>query len=115
MKKFIPIILGTARAGRQSEKVAKAVYALLQNREDMEVKLIDVKDYIHGQTIPPWEKNDITKPWREIVARADGFFIVTPEYNHGYPGELKMLLDQELEAYFGKKVVVCGVSAVSRK
>lgn len=107
---FIPVVLGTAREGRQSEKVAKAIFDILKERDDIEPELIDVKDYIHGHTIPPWEDNDKTKPWRDIVKRADGFIIVVPEYNHGYPGELKMLLDQELKAYDSKPVVVCTVS-----
>ncbi len=109
-KFFIPIILGTARIGRQSEKVAKAIYNILKAKNDIEVELIDVKDYIHGHTIPPWAKDESTSSWRKIVARAKGFIIVTPEYNHGYPGELKMLLDQEYEAYKGKTVAVCTVS-----
>lgn len=108
--KYIPVILGSGRVGRQSEKVARAVAQILAAYDGIEVELIDVRDYTHGHTIPPWEENEITRPWREIVAKADGFLIVTPEYNHGYPGELKMLLDQELKAYVGKPVVLCGVS-----
>jgi NAD(P)H-dependent FMN reductase len=37
--------------------------------------------------------------------------IVTPEYNHGYPGMLKHLLDTNLKEYIHKAVGVCGVSA----
>ncbi|MDD5342373.1 MAG: NAD(P)H-dependent oxidoreductase [Patescibacteria group bacterium] len=109
-KPYIPIVLGTAREGRQSEKVAQAVLHILKSREDIEIELIDVKEYIHGRTIPPSENNKLTKPWQEIVKRASAFLIVTPEYNHGYPGELKMLLDQDYDNYTGKLVVVCGVS-----
>jgi NAD(P)H-dependent FMN reductase len=112
-KPVIQIVLGTAREGRQSEKVANAVFAILKSRDDCEVRLADVKDHLHGHTIPPWEENQVTQPWRDIVKETDAFLIVTPEYNHGYPGELKMLLDQELEAYAGKPVVVCAVSAGS--
>ncbi len=108
---FIPVVLGTARKGRQSEKVARAVFEILKGRDDIDIELIDVKDHIHGQTIPPWEENKITRPWRDVAERADAFLFVVPEYNHGYPGELKLLLDQELKAYIGKPVVVCAVSA----
>lgn len=108
---YIPIILGTAREGRQSEKVAIAVLEILKKRDDCEVEMIDVKDHIHGRTIPPWEENELTKPWRDIAEKADAFIIVTPEYNHGYPGELKILLDQHLKAYADKPVIVCATSA----
>lgn len=110
-KKFIPVILGTGRTGRNSEKVAQYVVEVLKERSDIEVELVDVLDYTFGRTIPTYENNSQTKPWQEIAKRADAFVIVFPEYNHGYPGELKMLLDQDLENYKGKKVLLCGVSA----
>src|SRR5436853_2326444 len=45
------------------------------------------------------------------MTRADGLAIVTPEYNHGYPGLLKHALDMCLEEYIHKVVAICGVSA----
>ena len=45
------------------------------------------------------------------MTRADGLVIVTPEYNHGYPGLLKHALDMCLEEYIHKAVGLCGVSA----
>lgn len=110
-KPLLLIVLGTARAGNQSQKVAKAALTVLQERNDCEIKLVEAKDYIYGYTIAPWEQNPMTKPWRELTKEAAAFLIVTPEYNHGYPGELKMLLDQELENYRNKPVVVCSTSA----
>ena len=111
-KKFsVPVILGTAREGRQSEKVAHAIMDVFEEREDIVAQLIDARVYSHGRTIPSWEENDTIHPWRQVMAEADAFLIVTPEYNHGYPGELKMLLDQGFDAYAGKPVVVCGVSS----
>jgi NAD(P)H-dependent FMN reductase len=45
------------------------------------------------------------------MARADGLVIVAPEYNHGYPGLLKHLLDSCLKEYIHKAVGIVGVSA----
>ena len=45
------------------------------------------------------------------VSRSDGLIIVTPEYNHGYPGLLKHALDMNLKEYIHKAVGICGVSA----
>ncbi len=106
----ILIILGTARQGRRSEKVSRAVFNILSERPDIKVQLVDVKQYIYGRTIPPSEDNQRTQPWRSLVDQSDGFLIVTPEYNHGYPGELKILLDQAYKEFHGKPVVVCGTS-----
>ncbi|MFA6426819.1 MAG: NAD(P)H-dependent oxidoreductase [Candidatus Magasanikbacteria bacterium] len=112
MKKLnISLILGTARQGRNSEHVAQYIFELLKERKNIDFEFVDVRNYIFfPRTIPPWEHDDAAKPWREVVKKADAFIIVTPEYNHGYPGELKMLLDQELKAYKDKPVLVVGVS-----
>jgi NAD(P)H-dependent FMN reductase len=45
------------------------------------------------------------------MMRADGLVIVSPEYNHGYPGMLKHVLDTNLKEYIHKAVGICGVSA----
>jgi len=111
MKPLILIILGTAREGRQSEYVARYIFETLKNRPDMDVELVDAKEWTHGHTIPPWENNPATQTWRDLVGKASGFIIVTPEYNHGYPGELKLLLDSGPEDYGGHPVGLVGVSS----
>jgi NAD(P)H-dependent FMN reductase len=40
-----------------------------------------------------------------------GLVIVSPEYNHGYPGLLKHVLDSCLKEYIHKPVGIAGVSA----
>lgn len=110
-KLFIPVILGTSRKDNMSEKAAAYIVEVLKFRNDIEVQLIRPEEYTHGYTIPSWEETELTTPWKDIVKKAKAFIIVTPEYNHGYPGELKLLLDQELAGYLGKPVGLCGVSA----
>lgn len=108
---FIPVILGTAREGRNSEQVAHFIQEQVTN-DQIDTTLIDVKQYVtHPQTIPDWQDpTGETSKWLEIVEKADGFIVVLPEYNHGYPGELKLLLDQVSAAYAHKPVAVVGVS-----
>ena len=43
--------------------------------------------------------------------RADALVLVAPEYNRGYPGLLKHVLDTNLTEYIHKAVGVVGVSA----
>ena len=112
-KLYIPVILGTAREGRQSEKVARFVLGEAK-QYGFKTELVDVKNFLFGHTgrmkyLAPAEQEKI-KPWRDIVERADGFIVVSPEYNHGYPGELKMLLDSLYQEYKRKPVALCGVS-----
>lgn len=112
-KVFIPVLLGTGRIDRLSEHAAKFVVSEVGKNEKIETKLIDVKEYGYTVTVPPWGTggaDETPTPWKEIMARADGLIIVTPEYNHGYPGELKMLLDSLYDEYEKKPVLLCGVS-----
>jgi NAD(P)H-dependent FMN reductase len=106
----IPILLGTGRQGRQSEKVA--VYVLEQAKEfGFNSELIDVHDFASRFTVPYWEPQESDNHWRQIMRNAHGLIIVTPEYNHGYPGELKIALDKLYEEYNHKPVGICGVSS----
>lgn len=105
---YIPIILGTAREGRYSEKVAQFVFSEV-SKNDIETEIIDVRDYILKSTDNTGESAQ-AKKLAEKISRADGLMIVSPEYNHGYPGELKMMLDMLYKEYARKPVAICGVS-----
>ncbi len=107
-KIFIPIILGTAREGRESEKAAKFVFEETK-KYGFETEIIDVKDYASPVT---WSMDPAIK--EKISAKiknASALIIVAPEYNHGYPGELKLFLDNFYEEYFYKPLGICGVSS----
>lgn len=110
-KTRITIILGTARKNRSSFQVAEYIYAYLQKKEEIKAVLADVKDYSTGMTIPPWEDNIITDSWKSLVKETDAFIIVVPEYNHSFPGELKIVLDFDLKGYLNKPIFMAGVSS----
>lgn len=103
---YIPIILGTGRKGRESERVAEFVLSELKKRE-IETEIIDARDYAY--CITEAEHPKFTE-YKEKAIRASGFIIVSPEYNHGYPGELKILLDSLYDEYVRKPVGLAGVS-----
>ena len=54
-----------------------------------------------------------TKRWSEIVAAADGFVIVTPEYNHSIPGALKNAMDYLYHEWHGKPVGIVSYGGIS--
>lgn len=110
MKPYIPVVLGTSREGRYSERIAQFVLSIAQTF-DIETELVDVKDFDTSHTISSWVENEKTKQWKEIAGRAAGFIIVSPEYNHSFPGELKVLIDMGLKEYEGKPVATVGVSS----
>ena len=83
----------------------------MDDRNDIEAKLIDVLDFhIPYDNYGPTLKGDFPE-WRDAIVRADGLVIVTPEYNHSYPGSLKSVLDLLLKEYIHKAVAFVGVSA----
>lgn len=106
---FIPVILGTVRKGRASENVAKFVHAELGKHAGVETELVDIRDI----RLPPDDEGETIKDagFAATASRADGFVIVTPEYNQSFPGSLKRVLDTNLKEYIHKAVGVCGVSA----
>jgi NAD(P)H-dependent FMN reductase len=107
-KIFVPIILGTARDGRESEKVSNFVLGETK-KYGFETELIDVKNFTSLST---WsKKNELVSKLSDTIKRANGLIIVAPEYNHGYPGELKIFLDNFYQEYFYKPLGICGVSA----
>src|SRR5438445_6206699 len=106
---FIPVILGTARQGRESEHAAKFVFEQTQKRAGVETEFIDVRTL-------PMRLDDAGEQMKDpafsaTVDRCDGLIIVTPEYNHSFPGLLKHALDMNLKEYVHKAVGICGVSA----
>lgn len=106
---FIPVILGTSRQGRQSEYVAKFIVEQLGYLENIETELIDIRTI----ALPTDDAGETIKDptFAAAMERSDGLIIVAPEYNHGYPGLLKYVLDTCLKEYIHKAVGLCGVSA----
>lgn len=108
---YIPVILGTARRERQSAKVAKFILKEVI-KADLETELIDVRNFRLGASDNS-QKSPRAKEFGKKIKKAEGLIIIAPEYNHGYPGELKMMLDMIYEEYARKPVGICGVSAGS--
>ena len=115
MPYYIPIIVGSTRRERQSIKVARFVFARLQQRTGVQTELLDLLEYnfpimeerLHRRDDPP----PGLKEYGEKIGKADSIIIVTPEYNNGYPGVLKNALDYLLPEYERKPIGIVTVSA----
>ncbi len=110
-KVFVPILLGTNRKDRKSEDVAHWVFGKMQEHEEIESKFFDVGDFDLPKDHYGMEIKDDFPEWRDAIIKADGLVVVTPEYNHGYPGSLKSVIDLLLPEYIHKAVAFVGVSA----
>lgn len=104
----IAVMAGTTRAQRESIKAAKYVFEFGKKIPEIEVVYVDPADFnFPGDGNDPEGKD---ANYSKITAEADGFFIVTPEYNHSFPGSLKRMLDSELGNYIHKPVALAGAS-----
>lgn len=108
----IKVIVGSTRPDRFSEKVAPWVMEGLKGKDWIATELLDLRDYpmpFFEETVSPSMakepyQNEVVGRWRDKITEADGFIIVTPEYNHGYPAVLKNALDYVYKEWNNKPV-----------
>lgn len=101
------VVYGSARQSRQGIKVARFIVRQLEARrhnvnlidsEEQKLPLLDrmYKEFDKGEA--PETMENIA----EIFRNADGFIIVSGEYNHSVPAALKNLLDHFQKEYLYK-------------
>jgi NAD(P)H-dependent FMN reductase len=96
---LIGIIVASTRDGRRGERVAAWFEGIARARDDIRCELLDLLEWdlpwYRDAVVPP--RGEYSAPetlrWAAAIAPLDGFAIVTPEYNHGYPAALKNALD----------------------
>lgn len=108
-KLLIAVLAGTTRERRESINAARWVAEFGRKLPDVEIIFVDPKDFnFPGDGNDPEGKDP---RYSEITGKADAFFIITPEYNHSFPGSLKRMLDSELKNYIHKPVAFAGASS----
>jgi NAD(P)H-dependent FMN reductase len=107
------VILGTVRTDRQGIKAARFVDRSLTARGH-EITLVDPVEYRLPlldrmyKEYPRGEAPEVLERLARIFKAADGFIIVSGEYNHSIPPALTNLLDHFLEEYFFRpSAIVC--------
>lgn len=105
----IPVILGTTRKGRISVHAARFMVGQIEKRQGVTTELIDISKL--PMPIDDAGENIKDAAFSEMMARADALVIVSPEYNHSFPGLLKHILDSCLKEYIHKAAGIVGVSA----
>jgi len=104
----IAVLAGTKRIQRESINAAQYIAAYGRTLPNVEIVFVDPNDFdFPGDGNDPEGKDP---KYTAITERADAFFVVSPEYNHSFPGTLKRMLDSELEHYKHKPVALAGTS-----
>ncbi|MDG5813546.1 NAD(P)H-dependent oxidoreductase [Chitinispirillales bacterium ANBcel5] len=118
----IQVIISSTRPGRFSEKPAHWILSKLKQQEGIEPELLDLREYplpFYDEPQSPSQitnfsySNDMAVAWAKKVGEGDGYVIVTPEYNHGYPGVLKNALDYVYHQWNHKAVGFVSYGGVS--
>ena len=99
-KPRIALIIGSTRASRFADKPAQWMLKQAQARDDMEVELVDLRDFnvpmfnemASNMWMPSSDAHAVA--WQQKLAGFDGFIFVVAEYNHSITGSLKNALDQ---------------------
>ncbi len=110
------VIYGSARRARQGIKAARFVARKLEERKhtvtlvdslEHELPLLDLmyKEYDTGKAPQAMETVG------QILSAADGFVVISAEYNHSIPAALKNLLDHYQREYLYKPSAIVTYSA----
>ncbi len=96
------IINSSIREERRGGKALAWLERLVKARPEFSVEVWDLKD----KPLPLFDDNPTQEvhDFREKLVWADGFIIITPEYNHGYPASLKSALDWAYDEWDKKAV-----------
>ena len=108
--KFL-VILGSGRQGRHSEIAAKYILGQLRARPHITTEFVDVRDFAFPPDQYGTDMKKLFPKYIDAVRSADAVIIVTPEYNHSFPGTLKTLLDIAYPEYMHKAAGMVGVSS----
>lgn len=107
------IISGTNRLGSNSLKVAE-YYKKELNKKGEDWQVLSLTDLPHDILFTDLygKRSTAFAPIQELVAKAQKFVFIIPEYNGSYPGVLKTFIDACAYpvSFYHKKAALVGVS-----
>jgi len=117
-KPKIAIVVGSTRATRFADHPANWIYELAKQRSDIEVELVDLRDFplpfFDEPASPAWapSKSEVAQKWQKKVEQFDGFIFTAAEYNRGPTAVLKNALDYAYPQWNKKAVGFVGYGGV---
>jgi NAD(P)H-dependent FMN reductase len=117
-KPKIAIIISSVRPTRFADKPAQWILGLAKERPDLDVEIVDLKDYDLPLFASPASDAWVpaTDPevlrWQSKVAEFDGYIFVVAEYNRSITGALKNAIDQAYKAWNRKAAGFVGYGSV---
>ncbi|WP_190110483.1 NADPH-dependent FMN reductase [Streptomyces cinnamoneus] len=113
----LAVILGSNREGRFGPTVADWFVGRTEERQDLEVDLIDLAEVELGSAAPTMNPSpEVLSVLKDLTPRleaADAFVVITPEYNHSYPAVLKTAIDWHNQQFHAKPVAFVSYGGLS--
>ncbi|MDP5083914.1 MAG: NAD(P)H-dependent oxidoreductase [Yoonia sp.] len=117
-KPRIALIIGSTRQTRFADKPAAWMLKQAQARDDMEVELVDLRDYDLPLFDEPasnlWMPSSDARAvkWQDKIGEFDGYIFVVAEYNRSITGALKNALDQAYKEWNRKPMSAIAYGSV---
>ena len=117
-KPKIGVIISSIRPTRFGEKPAKWIAEHAKARGDIDVEIVDLKDYPLPLFDAPasdfWmpTPNEVAAKWQAKLNEFDGYIIVVAEYNRSITGALKNAIDWAYKPFIRKAVSYVGYGSV---
>jgi NAD(P)H-dependent FMN reductase len=108
----VALIYGSTREGRFCDTVADWAGAQIASRSEFALDVIDPAALALPVRHERAANGDLTT-LRQRIEQADAFVIVTPEYNHGYPAALKLVIDLTQSGWQAKPVAFVSYGGMS--
>ncbi|WFE55514.1 NAD(P)H-dependent oxidoreductase [Micromonospora sp. WMMD712] len=109
----LAVIVGSVRDGRFGPVVANWFCRQARQRGDLVVDLIDLAHVPAALAGAPGAVAPDEASFAERIAAADAVVVVTPEYNHSYPGPLKAAIDSVGVPWHAKPVGFVSYGGIS--
>lgn len=97
----LAVIIGSVRTGRIAPLVAAWLTTQLGQHDEISINVIDLAELHLPDSL---DGSGDAPAFAKQIDAADGFVVVTPEYNHGYPGALKTAIDTARDEWRAKPV-----------
>ncbi|MGW4716984.1 NADPH-dependent FMN reductase [Nocardia sp. NPDC004260] len=112
----LALIVGSTRAGRFGPTVAKWFAAHAERRDDVNVDVVDLAETFLPERLSHHPEPEAPRALAAVgprLAAADGFVVVTPEYNHSYPAPVKNAIDWHYTEWRAKPVGFVSYGGIS--
>lgn len=117
-KPRIALIISSTRPTRWADKPAQWALKHLQARGDIDVELVDLRDFdlpmfdaVASNAYVP-TPNPEAQRWNKVIASFDGYIFLVAEYNRSITGPLKNAIDWDYVNWGRKPMGVIGYGSV---